>query len=77
MTSPTAADDRPVDVLDDSRFDAIAELLGLSSKYAAGGALAGESGDIPGLAVRIRQTIRATREAALVMASLGKPEVDP
>jgi hypothetical protein len=54
-------------------LDAIAELLGLSSKYSAG-ALAADHGDLTAVVVRIRQTICTTREAALIVPTPGQPE---
>jgi hypothetical protein len=44
-------------------LDAIVELLGLSSKYSASGALAANDGDLTTVVVRIPQTICTTREA--------------
>ena len=73
---PLAAD--VVAALDADRLDAISEFLTLASKYAAAGAIAAEAGDQATVAVRARQTVRATKEAVLVLATLGElgcPEV--
>jgi hypothetical protein len=61
-------------VLDRDKLDAVSEFLTLASKYAAGGAIAAEAGDQATVAVRARQTVRATREALFVIATLGQPE---
>lgn len=61
-------------VLSDDRLDAIAEFLALASRFAAAASLAAECGDLVALAVRTRQIIAATREAALILATLGQPE---
>lgn len=75
---PTAAgEERLTDALDTCRFDTISELLSLASKYSAGAAIAAEDGDHTTLAIRARQTVAATREALLVMGTLGKPEATP
>ena len=74
MNAPTYADDRLLQALDGDRLDAVAEFLMLAAKFAGAGALAAENGDLIALAVRTRQIIVATREAALILATLGQPE---
>jgi hypothetical protein len=74
VNAPLPADGRLAQALRDDRLAAVAKLLGLTSKLAAGAALAAEDGDLIALAVRTRQTIAATREAALILATLGQPE---
>lgn len=70
-TYPDHADDL-AQVFDRDKLDAVGEFLMLASKYAAGGALAAEAGDQATLAVRTRQTVRATKEAVIVLATLGE-----
>jgi hypothetical protein len=78
--SDTSTDQHAADlaeVLDRDRLNAVGEFLTLASKFAAGGAIAAEDGDQAMVAVRARQTVRATREALLVIATLGEPEACP
>jgi hypothetical protein len=74
VNAPTPANGRLAQALDDDRLDAVGEFLMLASKYSAGAALAAENCDLIALAVRTRQVIAATREAALILATLGQPE---
>jgi hypothetical protein len=70
----SAEDDDPLtEALDGDRLDAVAEFLMLAAKFAVAGALAAENGDLIALAVRTRQIVAATREAALILATLGQP----
>jgi hypothetical protein len=66
--------DRLAQALRDDRLAAVAKLLGLTSKFAAGAALAAEDGDLIALAVRTRQSIATIREAALIIGTLGQRE---
>ena len=69
-----SADDRLAQSLNNERLDAISDLLALASRFAAAASLAAECGDLIALAVRTRQIIAPTREAALILATLGQPE---
>ena len=65
------------EALDRDRFDMISELLALVSKFSAAGSLAADCGDVTEVAVRTRQVVLSTREACLVIGTLGRAETAP